>query len=379
MSNLSYDTVVVGGGVIGSSIAFQLAKRGARVLMLEKERIAGQASGAAAGMLGAQSEFSSDSPVIPLALKSRAMFPELAEELRELTGIDIGLVQKGLIKIAFSNEEVEAIQQHYQFWKSHGSTVQWLTLSGLRELEPYVTGEVAGAMYLPDDGQVRADDLSLAFAKAASVYGVEIKQCTDVVSFVTKGGRIQGVVADSDTIYSDVVVVAAGAWSANLLKKVNLNLKMYPVKGECFSVITDIPLLQATIFAQNGCYIVPKKGNRLLIGATSIPKSFDKKVTVSGIYSLLERAQALVPKVKEAHWERAWCGIRPQTDDGLPYIGEHPQYKGLWVATGHYRNGILLSPITGVLLADLIEGKRNEEFDLSSFRLTRNDEVSITK
>jgi len=379
MSVLTYDAIVVGGGIIGSSIAFQLAKRGMRATIVEKGRMVSEASSAAAGMLGAQSEFSSDSPVIPLALKSRAMLPQLAEELRELTGVDIGLIQKGLVKIAFSDEEAIALQQQYQFWKVRDSNVEWLAASGLQELEPYVTKEIAGAMYLPSDGQVRADDLSLAFAKAASMNGVDIREHTCVNAFITEGERIRGVVTESGTIYSDVVVVAAGAWSSQLLNKVNLNVKTSPVKGECLSVVTDEPLIQATVFAQNGCYIVPKEGNRLVIGATSVPGTFDKEATVSGIYSLLERARTMIPKLQEAKWERAWCGIRPQTDDGLPYIGEHPQYKGLWVATGHYRNGILLSPITGVLLADLIEGKGNEEFDLSSFRLTRNDEISVTK
>lgn len=378
MHSQNYDAVIVGGGIIGSSIAFQLAKRGMRVLILEKKQIASQASSAAAGMLGARSEFSNDSPVIPLALKSRAMFPKLAEELKELTGIDIDLVQKGLIKIALTNDEVKALEEQYQFWKEKDSSIRWLNKMELRELEPNVTDEVEAAMYIPEDGQVRADDLSHAFTKAATVYGVEVREDTEVISFAKENDRVIGVITSKGTIYADKVVVAGGAWSALLLKQTNLNLKMYPVKGECFSVITEKPLIQATIFSKSGCYIVPKKGNRLLIGATSVPNTFDQKVSVEGISILLERARTILPQLKDAWWEKVWSGIRPQTEDGVPYIGEHPQYKGLWVATGHYRNGILLSPITGVLLADLIEGKRNEEFELSSFQLTRNHTTITT-
>jgi glycine oxidase len=371
MNNRSYDAVIVGGGIIGCSIAFQLAKRGLRVLVVEKERMVSQASSAAAGMLGAQSEFSSDSPIIPLALKSRTMFPQLANELKEMTGIDIGLVQKGLIKLAFTESEVSELQQQYQFWKKLDSSVRWLKQSELHELEPNVTEEVNGAMYIPNDGQVRADDLTLAFAKAASVYGAELREYAEVISLVTENDRVRGVVTKSGIIYADIVIVAAGAWSAKLLNETGIELKMYPVKGECLSVITEQPLLRATVFAKNGCYIVPKSGNRLLIGATSTANTFDKHVSVQGIYSLLERAQNMIPNITHAKWEKTWAGIRPQTGDGLPYMGEHPNYKGLWTATGHYRNGIVLSPITGVLLAELITKGKYEDMNLSSFQLSR--------
>jgi len=378
MNTRKYDVAIIGGGVIGSSIAFQLSKRGRSVVVLEKKQIASQSSGAAAGMLGAQSEFSSDSPVIPFALKSREMFPKIAEELKDLTGIDIGLIQKGLIKVAFTEEEEQALEEQFQFWKVRDSSVRSLNHQELHDLEPNVTIEAKKAMYIPHDGQVRADDLTHAFAKAASVYGAEIQEHTEVLSFSKDNNRIMGVITNKGAIYADQVVVCGGAWSFLLLKQTNLNLSMYPVKGECFSVITERPLLEATIFSKSGCYIVPKKGNRLLIGATSIPNTFDQRVSVDGISSLLERAKMILPQLKDTKWEKVWSGIRPQTDDGIPYLGEHPQYKGLWVATGHYRNGILLSPITGVLLANLLEGKRTEGLDLSSFSLIRNNTLSIT-
>jgi glycine oxidase len=370
MNRKGYDVAIVGGGIIGCSIAFQLAKRHLSVVVVEKERMVSQASSAAAGMLGAQSEFASDHPLIPLALKSREMFPQLADELKELTGIDIGLVQKGLLKLAFTEREENELQQQYEFWKRFDSNVRWLTINELRELEQNVTEEVAGAMYIPNDGQVRADDLSLAFAKAASAYGAELREYTEVISLVTENDRVCGVITNRGTIDANIVIVAAGAWSARLLKQTGLELHMYPVKGECFSVITEQPLLEATVFAKNGCYIVPKKENRLLIGATSTPNMFDKQASVQGIYRLLERAQQIMPKLAEAKWEKAWAGIRPQTGDGLPYIGEHPCYRGLWAATGHYRNGILLSPITGVLLAELITEEK-VDIDISSFSLVK--------
>ncbi len=378
MSCNYYDVAIIGGGIVGASIAFQVAKRGFRVVVLEKERIASQASSAAAGMLGAQSEFSSESPLIPLALKSRALFPTLAEELKELTGIDIGLVQKGMLKIALTDKEAEELRQHYQFWKALDVSVCWFTTNEVVAMEPSVTQELVGAMYLPNDGQVNARDLSIAFAKAAAVYGAEWREYTEVISIDKETEQMYRVRTNAGMVGANAVVIATGAWAAQFLAKTGIDIPMYPVKGECVFVTMEKPVIKTTIFGQNGCYIVPKKGNKLLIGATSTPNTFDKKVSVQGIASLLEQAQQILPNIREAEWEKAWAGTRPQTEDGLPYIGEHPNYERVWIAAGHYRNGILLSPITGVLVADLIEGKGSGEIDLSPFSLLRNNRVTFT-
>jgi glycine oxidase len=370
MERYHYDVVIVGGGIIGASIAFQLAKRHFHVGVLEKGRIASQSSSAAAGMLGAQSEFFEESPLIPLAIKSRGMTPKLAEELRELTGIDIGLVQKGMLKVAVTEEEAAALRRHYEFWQHTDYPVRWLSMDEAAEIEPNVSRDLAGAMYIPSDGQVSASDFAAAFANASIAYGAKWHEYTEVID-LQRADYSYMIRTNHGTIAADVVVIAAGAWSSRVLAKTGISLPMYPVKGECLLVKTEKPLIQATVFAKNGCYIVPKRGNRLLIGATSTPHTFDRKVSIHGIMSLLERAHHLLPEMKNAEWEKAWSGIRPQTSDGLPYIGEHPCYPNVWIATGHYRNGILLSPITGVLLADLIEGK-GSEVDLAPFSLTRH-------
>lgn len=369
MERHHYDVAIVGGGIIGASIAFQLAKRHFRIGVLEKGRMAGQASSAAAGMLGAQSEFAEESPLIPLALKSRAMFPPLAEELKELTGIDIGLVQKGMLKVAVTEKEAAALRRHYEFWRHTDEPAHWLSGDELAEMEPHVSRDLTGVMHLPSDGQVNAPDLAFALANASVAYGAKWHEYTEFIDF-HRENHSYVIHTNHGEIAADAVVVAAGAWSSQVLEKTGISLPMYPVKGECLLVKTEKPLIQATVFAENGCYIVPKRGNRLLIGATSTPRTFDRKVSVQGIMSLLERAQRLVPGLKNAEWEKAWSGTRPQTGDGLPYIGKHPRYERVWVATGHYRNGILLSPVTGVLLADLIEGKESEN-DLAPFSLTR--------
>ncbi|WP_243388315.1 glycine oxidase ThiO [Bacillus kexueae] len=365
MSKNTFDVILVGGGIISSSIAYQLAKRQARVLIVEKNEMGCEASSAAAGMLGAQSEFSSEHPLIPLALDSRKLFPTLVEELEEVTKIDIGIVQKGLIKMATNDAHFQELISHFTFWKEQGEKVEWLHEKELQKLESNINHS-KGAMYIPNDGQVRAADMTRAFCKAACQLGAVVKENTEVLDFLTEHDSIRGIKTTKGEFHAKYVVVAGGAWTNQLLK----TDWVFPVKGECVSIVTKEPLVEATVFSKDGCYIVPKKGNRLFIGATSVPHSYDKSVSVQGLTSLLDRAQSLLPKLREGVIERMWSGIRPQTKDGLPILGEHPSIKGVWIASGHYRNGILLSPITGVVMADLIEGKECK-YDLTPFQLER--------
>lgn len=367
--NSIYDAIIVGGGVIGGSIAFQLAKRGKKVLLLEKDRLASKASSAAAGMLGAQSELEADNPLFTLASKSRGMFPALAEELKDISGIDIELVNKGMFKVALTNDQVAELKNVIKIQQNAGLEAEWLPTADIRKSEPLLSDEIKGAMYIPKDGQVSATSLSLAFSKSATALGVDIREFVHVSDFRTENGSVKGVVTNIGEFSSENVIVASGAWSAFLLEKTGINLDTYPVKGECFSVLADRPLLEKTIFS-HGCYLVPKVGGRIIVGATVKANTFDQKVSMEGISTLIEKATRLLPAIKGTEWEKTWAGIRPQTGDGLPYFGEHPAYKGLFIATGHYRNGILLSPITGVLIADLVERKTKPEW--SAFRLNRS-------
>ncbi|MDC3413491.1 glycine oxidase ThiO [Aquibacillus sp. 3ASR75-11] len=372
MENM-YDAIIVGGGVIGGAIAYSLAKRGKKVLLLEKDRLANKASGAAAGMLAAQAELDEDGPLFQLAKKSRDLFPALKKDIKELSGIDIGLINKGMLKIALTKQEEQEYKRIIAIQQRAGEQVQWLTGEEAREKEPALSNTVLGAMYIEKDGQVEAPQLTLGFLKSAAALGVVIKEHIEVQSFHYENGNVAGVITNEGDFISNNVIVAGGAWSNKLLQDSELKLEAYPVKGECFSVCTHRPLFSSTIFS-HGCYLVPKQGGRIIVGATVIPKTFDQSVTVDGISLLIERAKSLVPSIGEAEWEKVWAGIRPQTADGLPYLGEHPTCKGLFVATGHFRNGILLSAITGEVVSDLVEDKPTE-MDLTPFRLDRMSEI----
>jgi len=372
------DAIIVGGGVIGSAIAYYMSARGMKVILLERDRVGSQATIAAAGMLAAQAEITEAGPMFDFARASRALFPQLETDLRDLTGIDIGLKRKGLLRVAVTEADVVEIQRTLDFQKTVGEQADWLSTEQVRYKEPSISSEILGAMLIEEDSQVDAPELCSAFAQAAAVLGAQIVEFTEVKSLLFAHGRINGVMTSVEAIYSDQVIIASGTWSGSLLAQAGLTCPIYPVKGECYSVLSHVPLVQSTIFS-HGCYLVPKKGGRLVVGATTTAHSYDRKVSLGGIVQLLEAAKRLIPGIVDTEWEKAWCGLRPQTLDGLPYLGAHPHYKGLYVAAGHYRNGILLSAMTGKLVADWAEGKIEKNLSLESYRVDRHDNVHCEK
>lgn len=372
------DAIIVGGGVIGSAIAYYMSIRGMKVILLELDRVGSHASAAAAGMLAAQAEITETGPLFDLARASRALFPQLSTDLRSLTGIDIGLQRKGLFRVAVTEADMTDIKRTLVIQKTAGEQAEWLSREQVIQREPRISSEIRGAMLIEEDSQVDAPELCAAFAQAAVALGAQIKGFTEVKSFLQYKGRMTGVITSDGDFHSEHIIISSGVWSGSLLAQVGVTCPIYPVKGECFSVLSHIPLLQSTIVS-HGCYLVPKKGGRIVVGATANAHSYDRKVSLGGISKLLDAAKRLLPDIVDAEWQRAWSGLRPQTLDGLPYLGEHPYWKGLYVATGHYRNGILLSPMTGKLVADWVEGKKEEDLSLEAFRVDRHEKSVLNK
>ncbi|MBE5098515.1 glycine oxidase ThiO [Priestia aryabhattai] len=350
-----YDHIIIGGGVIGCSIAYRLAKEGLSVAIFDAGK-AGKASMAAGGMLGAQNEFERENPLMEMALESRAMFPLLRDELLSESGIDIELRKAGLLKTAAKEADRDDLNKQFQFLSKKDASIQWLEPEEVPEVEPYMTSQTAGAIFLEKDHQVKAPLLAQAFLKAALNAGVHIYEETTVLQLLIRQDRIVGIDTPIGSFYTGQVVNAAGAWSSQILAQTGFSLPVIPVKGECLSIRLNDAAPVKTVFAVDGCYMVPKRNKEVLIGATSIAGSFDTSVTARGMLSLLQRASHLLPVLNEGTVERTWAGVRPQAADQLPVMGPHPSIEGLHICTGHYRNGILLSPITGILIKEYVTG-----------------------
>lgn len=236
-----------------------------------------------------------------------------------------------------------------------GESVAWLTADDCLKLEPNLTPDLLGGLYFENDHQVNNVKLGKALVSAIKKKGVIVREGIEVHRLIQKNGRVIGVSAEQEEFYADHVIVAGGAWSSTLLESVGWSLPVFPIKGQSFSVEQNPLPITRTIYA-HGCYMVPKRDGALIIGATEEDAGFDKKVSLSDIAQLNEAACSLVPSLRQANFIRAWAGLRPTTPDKLPYLGAVEAHPGLWVATGHFRNGILLTPITGELIADLITG-----------------------
>ncbi|QCV55088.1 glycine oxidase ThiO [Thermoactinomyces vulgaris] len=349
------DVLIIGGGIIGSSIAYHLAKAKVKVVILEQDRAGAHASRAAAGMLGAQVEMHHPGPLADACLKSRSMFPELAEALREQTGLDIELNRSGLIKPARSEEEAAGLKERMKWQKAI-----WLDRKECLEKERGLGEEVIGGLFFSEEFQVSAPRLTQALIRAAQQQGAKLIEDCKVIDFCVENGRIRKVVTPHEEWAADTVVLAAGAWTGIASRRLGLNLPVYPVKGESFALKTTRPSLKHTIFG-NDVYIVPKANGEWIIGATEKEHQWDPGVTAEAVYRLIADASRYLPGVKELNISRMWASVRPGTPDKLPVIGRLENIDHCIVATGHFRNGILLSPWTGQVVARLILGETEEE------------------
>lgn len=365
------DVIIIGGGVIGCSIAYYLARAGTtRILVLEKGRIGNEASWASAGMLAPQAEGPGPGPFLDLCLKGKELFGPLSEELKGRTGIDIEYLKWGILSVIEEGGEEEA--EARRAWQERlGLRVERLSPEEVRRLEPGLKKEIVGTLFFPDDHHVDNRELVRALSEACRSFGVVFLEGTPAVGFIFDDEAVQGVTTPKEVILGRVVVLAAGCWSAELLARLGRRLPVKPARGQIvYTELPDLPL-RHVVWGRDG-YIVPRLNGGLLIGSTVEFVGFDKGVTLEGVRRLTAVAVDLVPGLSGRPFVTAWAGLRPHSADALPLIGPLPGVEGLLVATGHFRNGILLGPLTGKLLAELIvEGKPS--FPLEAFSPARFD------
>ena len=348
---------VIGGGVIGLSIAWRLAQAGAAVTVFDRGRTGGAASHAAAGMLAACAEAEpGEEKLIALGRASQALWPSFAAELEAAAGMTIDLRREGILDIALTADDAARKHHHLEYQKALGLPVEWLSAAEVRKREPHLGGRLAGALFSPEDHQVDNRKLVAALRIAAEAAGVAIRENAQVQAVHLAQGGVGGMVfADGTHVPADAVVVAAGAWSRQIEGLPSeLRPPVRPVKGQMIALRMDAAAsLISHVLWVPGAYLVPRSDGRLLIGATVEEKGFDETLTAGGVLSLLEAAWRAIPAVEELPIEEMWVGHRPGSRDDAPVLGSAP-VDGLFYACGHGRNGILLTPITAQAMADLI-------------------------
>jgi glycine oxidase len=363
------DVVIIGGGIMGCAVALRLALRGIGVTVIERGIPGAEASSAAAGILGPQMEAESAGPLLDLGLRSRALYPALAAELRDATGIDIGYVKSGVLAVAFDGAGSADLTARRAWQTSRGLRCEPLSAEQVHALEPALGADVRAALRFPDDGQVSARDLARAFSQAAALAGARFLQGRYVRRVVVQDGVVAGVELDGEVIATGSVVVAAGSWSG-LVEGAGIPANVVrPARGQLVSIETRPPLFRHVVSVHGRGYLVPRPDGTVLAGSTVEMVGFRKEVTVGGLAEILTLARALVPGLADAPVTGSWSNFRPYTEDHLPVLG-HTAVRGLVLATGHYRNGILLAPVTAEAIAALVETGASP-IDLTPFSVAR--------
>jgi glycine oxidase len=367
------DAVVVGGGVIGLAVARELARGGAEVVLIERGETGAESSWAAAGMLAPQVEADRADEFFKLAAASRDAYPDFARELEEESGIDIELDRTGTLYLAFTEEDEEECGRRLMWQTRAGLRVERLTAGEVRALEPQVSARVRSALRFPLDGQVENRRLTSALAKACARRGVRIVTQTEVSTIKVEDGRAVCVETSRGATRASSFVVACGAWSSMLRLDASAahgvstahgrddaqetaRTRIEPVRGQmlCFApAAQQSPLVRHVVYSPRG-YLVPRRDGRLLAGTTMEHAGFDKSVTDTGREAITMQAREIAPAVGALAVSESWAGLRPHGADDWPVLGALAAVPNLFYATAHYRNGILLAPLTGALVAGMI-------------------------
>lgn len=344
--------IVVGGGIIGCASAYELAKAGCAVTLFERATPGAEASGAAAGMLAPLGE-SGATLFEKLAVASWRLYPRVAKELRERTGVDVEHVTEGTVYPLFTAEDVRRAQARATRSLAHEFGIEAWDAGETNAHEPALSPRVRGAMFVRGDHWVNNQRLVVAYAQAAAAAGVIMRMGSAVSQVSVEDGRARGVVVDGDPFDADVVLLAAGAWTGALLASFGARLPMEPKRGQMLA-LHHVPSVLSHCVHGNDVYLVPRPSGELLIGATVERVGFQRAVTADAIGGLLRAALDLVPALGSLPITRTWYGFRPWAPDSLPVLGPWPGVDGLFLATAHFRNGILLAPITARLMTEWV-------------------------
>jgi glycine oxidase len=351
----SADAVVIGGGVIGLAVAYYLAREKLAVTLVERGRVGREASWAAAGYLSFQGSSNRPGPRLELTRTSARMYEEWIRGLGELTAAETGFWRSGLLELYVEDAEVREARERAAWQRTAGYAVEWLDETSVRKRQPALAPElpVRGALLFPEVAQVRPPRLLKALEDAVRRLGVDIREYSAAAGLARSGDRVAGVgLASGESVSAPIVVNAAGSWASQLAPEMAV-MPIRPIKGTIVLLeVATQPSREILVSAAGSLY--PRADNTLLLGATMEDVGYDRRVKLEAVRTLVQQALELMPGLRDANLVTAWTGLRPYSHDNVPYLGAVPDLEGAFVAAGHYRSGILLAPITGLLLKEVI-------------------------
>lgn len=344
---------IIGGGINGLSIGWFLAKQGRAVTILERGEAGKAATWAAAGMLTPWSATPGEEAAFPLQLAGHKLWPNLAQELEAATGINVDYRTEGRLFVVLDHEDVDGLRAKFNLNRDLGLPLEWLSGPEARELEPHLSPAVTDAVFSPTAHWVENRQVALALRQAFTQAGGTLCEHTEAQGIVIENNQVRGVRLNNDMLAAETVVLAAGAWSQITSLPKSARPPVHPIKGQM--VVVQMPAGPPLVnrMVTGPIYLIPRSDGRLLIGATVEDKGFDTQVTAGAVFDMLDRARQILPHLDELPIVDSWAGLRPASTDEYPIIGP-TNVDGLLVATGHYRHGILLAPITAQAVTQYI-------------------------
>lgn len=365
---MNSEVLIIGGGVIGLAVARSLHKKGVRdIIVLERGKIGRGASFAAAGMLAPQSESASAGTMFDLCSESRDLYPQFAAELFYETGIDIELEQNGTLVPAFCDDDERRHREIFAWQTAAGLNVEKVSAKEMLGREPFLSPKIISGLYFPGDWQVNNRKLVAALAEYSEHNSIKLIEGSAADELLTEGSKCVGVRSQGIVFNTKTVIVATGAWTSLIeFNGSNLPIKVEPVRGQMIAFSPLEPTFRNVIFSSNG-YIVPRRNGKLVVGATVEYCGFNDHTTAEGIEKLRTSAVNMAPFLRDMEIDDSWSGLRPKVSDDLPVIGRFTGINDLFIATAHFRNGILLAPITGEIVAEsIISGEGSQYMDFFS-------------
>jgi glycine oxidase len=357
---------IIGGGIIGASIAWRLASEGVAVTVLERGRLGQEASWAAAGLIGPQGEADAPGPFFDLCLAGKASFDSSVDRLAKESGVDPEYDRQGILYVSFSEHERDEMAARARWQRAAGGQIEELSAAQARKMVPALSAKIISAIHMPTNWRTDNRKLTQAYIGAASKAGAEFRESIRVEAIAIANGRASGIVThEGETIHGDVVINAAGSWASEIRGLEEDRIRFFPIRGQIICFDTRPGTIEPSLFSAQGI-LIPRRDGRLLAGSIFEDAGFNKTLTLGGMTHILRAACEMVPGLGELPFREAWAGLRPAADDLLPVLGASPSVPNVFYACGHFRSGILLSSVTGEIIADLVKGRR-PKVDIAAF------------